>query len=210
MNQQARADWYQFLSLGFLREPSADFLAQYKQVLHKLLKCCSPISGLYDSLVKLDECTVTAQDYYDMFFVPQSGAYVPLFESAVVNGQLTKTGFQFGLLQDRQGAEVNKIYQLFRFNPHELQIYSPLKFNPFSDHLGFELAFMSFLAYQEQLLDDGANLELRKWQSYFIKEHLGPFSSQLQTALTGKPPFYEALIQLVEQFMKVERGRFYE
>lgn len=131
------------------------------------------------------------QEYYDHFFVPSSGKYVPPFESAVTEGRL------WGNAAEHCAA----CYDTLDFEPRNLGIFSPLKEIGVPDYIGFQLAFMAYLVKGE--LDAGTENEAwQNLQSQFVTQHLEKWLPAYTAALaqTGSS-FYTALAATILEFV---------
>ena len=64
-------------------------------------------------------------------------------------------------------------YEAVNFSPRELDVFPPLKEACIPDHIGFQLAFVAFLAKMEQdAKDDAESASWRNLQLEFLKVHL--------------------------------------
>ncbi|SDF42189.1 TorD/DmsD family molecular chaperone [Sporolituus thermophilus] len=137
------------------------------------------------------------QEYYDHFFVPCSGKYVPPFESAI----------KYNTLWSEDAVHCAACYETLGFEPRSLEIFPPLKEVAVPDHIGFQLAFMAFLTKGESV----AEAESEGWQglqSQFLREHLLSWLPDYAAALakTGGE-FYAALTALLAEFTSLDAGR---
>ncbi|MDR3563399.1 MAG: molecular chaperone TorD family protein [Negativicutes bacterium] len=205
------ADFYQLLASCFLKTPEPRWVLGAKDAIGKLLLAGICISELEAVFECLKEKQSLMQDYYDLMFVPQSGSYVPPYESAVANGYYRNDGsYHYGNLASEQEADVARYYGQLGFRWKNLDIFNPLKLIPFADHIGFELAFLGFLAYQEQAgTEDGASEnaeQYRKWRSGFLTAHLGRWVSQYAdlVIVSSKSPYYRSLVGLTRELVKLD------
>lgn len=177
--QETRAEAYEFLAGIFLKEPSADILAS----LREWAQASSDQEGiaLLDEISANDPSTESLkQEYYDLFFVPVSGRFVPPYESAITaafrrEGKKTK----FGSFCGSETVEVSNLYERAEFHPEKLIVFEPLSQINLPDHLGFELSFMAYLC---RLEGEQENLGLstsgiRHLQASFLTRHLNRWLS---------------------------------
>lgn len=169
-----RAQAYEFLAGIFLKEPSEEILAE----LCKWAKASSEdeILPLLTNISTTDYLLEDLkQEYYDLFFVPVSGRFVPPFESAIVTasrraGEKTKFGFFWGA----ETTEISQLYKRTEFHPEQLTIFEPLREINIPDHLGFELSFMAYL-YRLHTNHKNRGLStsgIRQLEAFFLDRHL--------------------------------------
>jgi len=204
------ADFYQFLASCFLKEPNRLWMQGAKNALDKLIQagCLVPELQVIRHILEKNGEDLE-QAYYDLFFVPQSGRYVPPFESAVAGGYERKNGSYFyGNLAGKQEIAVGQYYAQMDFHWRNMDIYQPLKQIPFSDHIGFELAFVSFLCYQEQAwaLEEEKAKIYRQWRQEFLSRHLGRWIVKYSelVAIGSELAFYKSVIELAAAFVSHE------
>jgi len=141
---RGRSNTYGFLAQCFLTEPQDSLVRTARQAL-----CL---------LADMDEGSLSGamrhirQEYYDRFFVPASGRYVPPFESAVAGRTVDQGKTTFGSLMGPESHEVAAAYDAVGFDPWELALYAPLRSIRLPDHVGFELAFMAYQQFLERHL----------------------------------------------------------
>jgi len=196
----ARGTLYEFLASWFLKEPSSELINALNTAISELKMIVPAEEGLTELQKFLQNyqsgqlsLSEVQQAYYDLFFVPSSGSFVPPFESAIQN--YGENPGKFGDLMGYHTVQVAASYEEIGFNPHLLDIFPPLKQINFPDHLGFELAFMSSLASSE------GNLIV---QSEFLTNHLsiwiGAFSELVdQNDSTG---LYSGVTKIANYFIK--------
>lgn len=171
-----RASAYEFLAGIFLNEPTEE--------LFKYLRSWATGIGdeevEFNSLLKWIEDTdstleVLKQEYYDLFFVPVSGRFVPPFEAAIrgasrEQGKKTKFGSFWGSVT----SQVSGIYEQIGFLTEELGIFEPLKQMNMPDHIGFELSAMGYLCQvEDNLAQSGQGVEaVRKVEKTLLTKHL--------------------------------------
>ncbi|WP_041917187.1 TorD/DmsD family molecular chaperone [Desulfitobacterium dehalogenans] len=142
------------------------------------------------------------QDYYDCFFVPMSGKYVPPYESALRCFK-QKPKPSFGKINTSLTAQIKQQYELTGFDPYRLELFSPLKNIPLADHVGFELAYMAYLCQQEhEARKEAREGNAERWleiQKEFMAEHLLMWIPSLAEALrTLENGFYSQAIKTLE------------
>lgn len=169
-----RASVYELLGSCFLQEPNGEII----RVMEMLLSQVEGASQMDESSMKeiMDTPETLRQTYYDRFFVPFSGKYVPPIESAIRGGDPTNPKQAFGPLDVGASLRLRSWYEAVGFNPYDLTMYEPLRGLQFMDHIGFELAFMAYLCYAEdaswKLKDEDKAGQWRKLQLQFLSEHL--------------------------------------
>lgn len=190
-----RQQIYAFLASLFLQEPTAERMEQNYLQLSLMLEEYGEEPLSMDNKSNVEELR---QEYYDRFFVPMSGRYIPPYES-VLRNYLTN-GRKWGRLMGPEASHVQSCYDLFDFQPTRLDIFEPLKGITFPDHIGFELAFMAYLC-MEELESVGRNEGLAtKWrdrQEQFLAEHVNPWTDSLVAALTESGEGYYTKVGLI-------------
>jgi TorA maturation chaperone TorD len=208
LNAVSRQKVYSFLAEIFLQEPTATRWSEQCQVLAELLKEMgeAPEFGNYVPEDLPAAVEKAQQEFYDSFFVPMSGHYVPPFESALQN---YKSGVKrpFGPLNSSEGNHVAQCYAGAGFYPWALNIFDPLREIRLSDHIGFELAFMAMLCTSEILAWESKQTEeALKWQQVqkgFLKEHLAQWVSQFAQAMHEiAPGYYAEAAKVTEHWVK--------
>jgi len=198
MNAQSRENIYTLLASIFLQEPTASQFPQYIEALRDLLKEVGTYPGKVDVGIPEDDDAFVErlrQDYFDCFFVPMSGKYVPPYESALLNYRAGERK-PFGILNSMEASHVAACYAAVNFHPQMLHVFAPLKDIHLPDHVGFELAFMAMLCAAEQVAWDKKNpVEALKWQTFelqFLREHLSQWLENFAQALLDLAPGYYA------------------
>lgn len=133
------------------------------------------------------------QVYYDHLFVPSSGRYVPPFQSAVMSQTLW----------GQETVHCASCYEALGFEPARLNVFPPLKEIAVPDHVGYQLAFMAFLAKRESLCGNEAEAETwRNLQVQFCKEHLASWLPTYREAVERCGVlFYRSLAAVVAEFV---------
>lgn len=197
---RGRSDTYQFLALLLLTHPS-----------ERLVRSAGDLLAMIGGEVNLERHTISAiqQEYYDRFFVPHSGRYVPPFESAVRGRGETGGRIKYGALMGSPAHQVMAAYQATGFDPWALEIYEPLKGVRVPDQIGFELAFMAWLADQEvQVLTDADAAPeqaegWRRFQLQFLELHLAQWAGDLaRLAAQAGPGFYADVLGAVAHWVR--------
>jgi TorA maturation chaperone TorD len=174
----SRAEVYSFLAAVFIQEPDRHTLAKQLQVLR-------PEAGP----PAVDEALVAEirQQYFDCFFVPMAAGYTPPFESTLLGYAADKS---FGPLSGPAAHEVQSLYCAVGFDPAALDTFGPLKEIAMPDHVGFELAYMAYLALQEEAArgrgDQAAARKWALWQRDFLAQHLARWLPRLAEALAAR------------------------
>lgn len=170
---EVRARIYELLAQGYLQEPNSEYVEALARVVN-LMKDNLIILGDFTILSSKDIGEIK-QEYYNRFFVPVSGIYVPPFESAIVDRELNGKQVLYGPLNGPLTVHVMDCYKLVQFDPWNLKLFKPLREIPIADYLGFELAFMAYLSFAE-LEAYKSNLPLkglqwRRLQKSFLELH---------------------------------------
>ncbi len=133
------------------------------------------------------------QAYYDHLFVSSSGTYVPPYESAV----MSKT------LWGQEAIHCASCYEALDFDPTRLNVFPPLREIALPDHVGYQLAFMAFLAKRESQCEAGTEVESwRGLQVEFCRHHLASWLPVYSEAVERCGlPFYRSLATVVAQFV---------
>lgn len=187
---KTRENVYTFLASLFLLEPNQENIITLQKQLNELLEEKEKIKRFIQTE---EEVLELCQEYYDLFFVPSSGCYVPPFEAALKNYQPGKKK-PFSQLYNKDTVHVQSCYDVVGFNPWKLNIFQPLKDVKFPDHIGFELAFMALLcandAKSNQELED--NYNWKRLQHQFLAEHLSQWAKNFSLAVKDNSRgFYE-------------------
>lgn len=169
-----RAGAYEFLAGIFLKKPSPEILSELNAWAQT--SGDSQIQSLLTKILKKDPCLENLeQEYYDLFFVPVSGRFVPPFESAIT-GALREEGktTKFGSFWGTETVEIAHLYERTGFQPNQLVIFGPLRELNLLDHLGFELSFMAYLCrLQEEQENLGLAISgLQQLQKSVLTQHL--------------------------------------
>lgn len=198
-----RAMVYEVLASCFLQEPDAELLKLAGEVLGCLLNDMPlPSQGIED----------LRQEYYDRFFVPMSGRYVPPYESAVRGRTDTGRRMRYGSLMGPNSHSVMAAYDAVRFDPWQLSMYEPLKGIRIPDHMGLELAFMALMAKSEaraRAEETPAEAErAERWlrlQRQFLEEHLNCWSGDFAALVAGAGPgFYPDVCRAVAAWVQAD------
>lgn len=209
-NAVFRQKVYSFLAEIFLQEPNVKRWPEQLWALEEFINETDETPEFRDLIPENVGKAVekVQQEFYDCFFVPMSGQYVPPFESAL---QHFKPGVKrpFGSLNSPEGDHVAKCYAAVGFNPWELNIFAPLREVRLPDHIGFELAFMAMLCTSEISAGENNQLEeVLKWQEtekQFLKEHLVLWVPQFTQAMDEiASGYYAEAAKAVEQWVKSE------
>lgn len=201
---KTRAKIYEMLARGFLKEPDLHYSKQARSLSQSM--GCLLNEALNYEYGTFDEATLV-QEYYDRFFVPSSGKYVPPFESAVIGREVKGDKLYYGSLNNIETLHVLECYRSVGFNPWELDVFKPVKVINLADYIGFELAFMSYLCYAQADVSENDALAI-KWQDLqksFIEEHLINWCFDYAD-LVGKiaPGFYAVLVNFIAGWIEYD------
>jgi TorA maturation chaperone TorD len=193
---ESRQRIYGFLASAFLLKPSPESMSRNTLLLHKMLENHGSQSDLGEQSLDFD---AIEQMYYDCFFVPTSGCYVPPYESALLDYDLA-AGRNFGKLNGSAAQHIALCWKDAGFEPGKLLMFEPLSRSYLPDHIGLELAFMAFLCGAEKTALTGGTLpaaasNAAKWREYqygFLREHLCKWTGNLAKVLCSNAPGYYA------------------
>ncbi|BCV21322.1 TorD/DmsD family molecular chaperone [Moorella sp. Hama-1] len=149
------------------------------------------------------------QEYFDRFFVPSSGRFVPPYEAAIeplitAAGRDSVREIGYGPLNGPATCHVVACYLAVAFDPWSLAMFPPLKEIHLADHLGLELALMAYLCQQEA--NAGEDRSWTKLEAQFLSSHLDrwlPVYARL-TEDTG-PGLYSSLLQLCAGWVTADK-----
>ena len=130
-------------------------------------------------------------DYYDLFFVPVSGRYLPPYES------VQREECLWGTLTHK----VDAIYRATGFDFRELEVDSHWLAQGIPDHIGFEMAFVSALLCSQVEGPPEETGSLAETTDYFVQHHLGHWAADYgrKVARQAKTVLYQGLGLLTEQ-----------
>lgn len=181
---QMRSSCYSLLASLMLTEPDGETLGGYMDGLRELLEALgesyTPVGVGLSGDALLGACR---QQYYDAFFVPKSGAYVPPYASSLRDYDPSRKKGPFGLLDPKAAARVQAMYDSVGFDPHALNIYAPWRQIGAADNIGFELAFMAGLCSQRPASEEEERLFL-ELQQRMLRDHLLPCLPNFDQALS--------------------------
>lgn len=192
---KTRRDIYALIANLLLKRPEAKSFPALAEELAALLEAFGESRESLDMLMASHGFAKnTEQEYYDVFFVPKSGHYVPPYASSLLAYTPGKKK-PFGLLDPQVSARVQDTYDRFGFEPRTLDIFSPWRQAGAADHIGFCFALMANLCEAEhQEKDQETAKTWRESQTKFLREELLPCLPNFETALAqAKAPFYSAL-----------------
>ncbi|HVJ48183.1 molecular chaperone TorD family protein [Desulfitobacterium sp.] len=192
-----RARGYELLAGIFLKEPSPQVIQVLKAwtesgTTGELLE----LAGILNRIQTHDpELLCLTQEYYDLFFVPVSGRFLPPFESAIRGAERSKgKKIKYGSHWGSPAHQLSDLYERVGFNPGALNIFEPLKETKIPDHLGLELSFMAYLCRMEnKATNAGQEISgIRQLQQRVLENHL-----------------LEWLPQFTAELLKLEVSRYY-
>lgn len=208
-NALERAKAYEFLAGIFLKEPTAEVFELIKDWAESI----EEETGLRSLLERIKEkdpsLEALTQEYYDLFFVPVSGRFVPPFEAAIrgaLRGEGKKT--KFGSFWGSETAQISEIYAGMGFRPQELDIFEPLKQMNIPDHIGFELSALAYLCQVEvNLAQNNQSLEaVRNLEKTLLEKHINRWLPLLKEDLerVESTGFYTYFVHLAGGLCKEE------
>ncbi len=154
------------------------------------------------------------QEYYNHLFVPVATNYIPPYESAVRDAskefkskKRNSGGWKYNKLWGDYAHGVALCYKSVGFDPSQMNIIDEWKQKNIPDHIGFELAFMSYLCEAEHnaMLNEESSDTIKQWynlQTQFLVKHLNEFSkSYYIISKENANSFYLSLIETVVAYV---------
>lgn len=205
-----RQENYSFLASLFLLEPREEKIDEIEQLLNLILNKKDVVT----EYSKQNEVKNITQEFYDLFFIPVSGKYVPPFESALRNYRPMEKK-PYGQLYGIDALHVQSCYDAVGFDPWKLKMFGPLKQIRFPDHIGYELAFMAVLCASEHRSRGNKEI-VDQWQGLqyeFLADHLGKWIENFSAAVANNTVgFYEkcakAACKIVLEDLKILEEKF--
>lgn len=208
-----RARAYEFLAGIFLKEPNAEVFSLIKDWAESIEEEVG-LEAILKPMEEIDpSLEALTQEYYDLFFVPVSGRFVPPFEAAI-RGARREEGkkTQFGSFWGNETAQISEIYERIGFRTQELDIFEPLKQMNMPDHIGFELSALAYLCQVEENLNkNNQSLEaVRNLEKTLLDKHLNRWLPLLKEDLqcVKSTGFYSFFVQLACDLCE-EEGRVF-
>ncbi|TCS82454.1 TorD/DmsD family molecular chaperone [Tepidibacillus fermentans] len=200
----AREQLYQFFASLFLKEPSREWLEGLIVITPYLKELFADEISFqeWDQLIdhylkgslKIEEIQ---QDFYDLFFVPTSGRYLPAVESIVL----------YNKLWGETEVELAKRYEQTKFIPEQLDIFPSIRQLRMSDHLGYELGYMAYLCNMETHSRMEIRQQIQGEEIEMLEDHLIPFVKRYAETFIpiASGTFYGLFVQLLEKFLETDR-----
>ncbi len=209
LNKEEGEAWARLLAFAadlYLNEPDPERLASCRST-GKSLLCIFPEESFPEMFasVKTGSADEILQEYFDLFFVPVSGSYLPPFEAA----------HREKYLAPELPVLIGRLYSEAGFKPERLAIPSYMRSLTRPDHIGFEMAFLASVLNSSLVFGaDGdqqrANM-LRETAIVFHSTYLGRWASAFGKRLeeTAGSHLYRGLGDLT-QFINREFVRIYQ
>lgn len=140
------------------------------------------------------------QEYFDLFFVPVSGRYLPPFESAQREQRLWGSNtYHAAAIYQAVGFTLASL----SFSPHWGTILAP-------DHIGVELAFASSLLRQCEQAGKAQRKDLERLLKHFAQQHLLSWQDEYgrSVAEKAKTDRYVSLGHLTQGIMEETASRY--
>ena len=167
-----RLEIYEFLSYSYLNTPTIKLIEQVESN----SKYLEELTGISSHYLKEESIKEYEQEYYDRFFVPKSKLFVPPYESAIRHRSKKDGKIRYGQLDSKETFHVKSCYAMVDFKVENLNAFKPIKDISYSDHIAFELSFMTYLISLEKNEVDKNNggnaAKWRKLQKDFLITHL--------------------------------------
>ncbi len=201
VNREERKAWAILLDFAadlYLNEPNRERLANCQAVGQQLIGVFP--NETFPKMFALAEAksdAETLQEYFDLFFVPVSDSYLPPFEAAYREKQLTA----------KLPVLIDQLYTEAGFAPQKLRIPAYMRSISRPDHIGLEMAFLACILTSSLSLEtDGAleqakilqetalsfhSMYLGKWASLFGKKLLETADSHLYKGLASLTQFID-------------------
>jgi len=200
----AREQLYQFFASLFLKEPS-------KEWMEGLIATTPHLKELFTDELSFLEWDLWVdrylqgnlkigdiqQDFYDFFFVPTSGRYLPAVESIVLDNQMW----------GEREIDLVERYDEAKFSPEQLDTYLPIKQLGMSDHLGFQLGYMAHLCNMETHSRMEIRQRIQGEEVEMLEDHLIPFTQQYTKSFVplATGTVYGFFVQMIEKFIEMDR-----
>ncbi len=209
LNREELRAWAGLLDFAadlYLNEPNSERLAGCRAVGQQLADVFHGESfPEMFAMLETESDDEILQEYFDLFFVPISGSYLPPFEAAHRERHLAQ---ELPVL-------ISHLYVEAGFEPKRLAIPSYMQTLNRPDHIGFETAFLARLLDSVLIFTAGGDLQqaenLQKTAISFHSIHPGrwisPFGKRLEE--TAKSHLYRGLGGLT-QFINREFVRIYQ
>jgi len=198
--KNAWADFLEFAAALYLNEPDEERLDKCREVgLNFREFFPEELFAKMLVFVDRDPCEEVRQEYFDLFFVPISGRYLPPFEAAHRERSMAA----------ELPVSVQNFYGCVGFKPEKLEIPSYVRMLNRPDHSGFEMAFMGLMLKSPGQFDlDGKREQAKalfETARCFHSRHLGSWASHFGKKLTETADchLYKALGHLT---MFIDRG----
>lgn len=203
-----RAKIYELLAGVFLKEPSPEIFSLLKKWSTTLdnPQLMRVLEKIQEDDPKLEGLT---QEYYDYFFVPVSGVFVPPFEAAIRGAQREKgKKTKFGSYWRQTTVALSHLYEQIGFLTQELQMFEPLKAMRIPDHIGLELSALAYLCRVEaRRYQEGQSIEpIQYLEKILLEKHLNQWLDLFVQDLKAvdKTGFYSAFASLAAEFCRLE------
>lgn len=203
-----RAKVYEILSGVFLKEPNSEMFSLLKKWVYTLkdeegIRVLAKVEEQDPNLERL------TQEYYDFFFVPVSGLFVPPFEAAIRGAQRKKgRKTKFGSYWRDTTVSIAHLYEQIGFASQNLKMFEPLKAMSIPDHLGLELSALAYLCRVEaRRHQEGQSVDsITYLEKVLLERHLTQWLDLFVQDLkeVDKTGFYTAFASLASEFCRLE------
>lgn len=196
---------YQMLSYLYLNIPSKksiDIIKDNADFFYELI-------GEAIDFISEEKIQEYIQEYYDVFFVATSDLFVPPYESAISNMKVKNGKINYGSVYSSETIHVKESYDSVGFEVSNLRGFDPLIVNYYSDHIAFELSFLTYLTNLEyKNFKKGSYDEASKWrklQYSFLAEHLGKWIGKYNEEIQKKQiNFFSYITNAVKEWIALD------
>ncbi len=209
LNKEEGEAWVMLLAFAadlYLNEPDSERLANCRSAGESLIDIFPEESfpEMFAS-VTTGSAAEILQEYFDLFFVPVSGSYLPPFEAA----------HREKYLAPELPVLIGHLYSETGFKPERLAIPSYMRSLTRPDHIGFEMAFLARVLNSSLIFMADGDLQqanmLRETAIAFHSTYFGRWASAFGKRLeeTARSHLYRGLGGLT-QFINREFVRIYQ
>ena len=151
------------------------------------------------------EAAALRQRFDDRLLVTASPLYVPLSESRLAPATKVDGRWRYGPAADSATDHVSACYRAAGFDPHADSGADGLMGSKPADYLGFELAFMAWLAAAELQAPEGRSASWRRFSTEFRRRHLDRWAAKAADLMAeGAEDPYASLVRLAAAWVALD------